>query len=847
MAARLLIKYGMVPDHLPSDAITEHRSPSSASIQLAVGALMAGLVLTFVTTAFVREWQVRERSALIAQTSAGHVEALKGQLIRSMEVLYAIESLLTTRKEVSRGEFRDFVSPTLARRPELQGLAWDPRVPGDARTEWETRAHAEGFDAFQFVEQENGLLVPAGERGEYFPVYFMEHLDANEPALGFDLASEEKRREALERARDSGLATATAPIRLIQEPGVQLGFLVLLPVYGGPASTVAERRQNLRGFAVAIYRIGNLVEASLRAAVDKGIGVSVTDTETGEQIYRRDATASAGLPPWETTIDVAGRPWAVRFEPPEGLAGSRFLWRAWASLAAGVTMTTLLGAYLWSHGRRVSERTARLAASNDALQAEVTIRQRAERDAESANQAKSAFLANMSHEIRTPLNAIVGYAQLLLRDHALDQVQRDAVQTIAGSSTHLLHLINEILDLSKIDAGRMDVVRTEFDLQALVRELAILFRPLCDEKGLDLRIEECERDCSLPVVGDARKVRQVLINLLGNAVKFTERGTVTLRLRRQGDGRWQFEVEDTGPGIAPDIGERVFEPFQQGRCGNQKGGTGLGLSIARRQVELMGAALALESTPGRGSLFHFTLDLPAASTPLEPAALPITTCRLAPGHHVRALVVDDVLANRTMLSRILAMAGCHAVVAENGRQAIETARAFRPDIVFMDMRLSDDMNGIEAARQIVSEATAPMPVVAMSASVLDREPEHCLAAGCDEFVAKPFHIEQIYSCVASLLDVEFVQEPVSKPEPPAGMTARDLARIALPGPLAARISRAAELHSATALRGCLGELERLGGDAPYLADHLRGFLASYDMETIQGIVRRVAVDSVTDS
>jgi CheY-like chemotaxis protein len=129
--------------------------------------------------------------------------------------------------------------------------------------------------------------------------------------------------------------------------------------------------------------------------------------------------------------------------------------------------------------------------------------------------------------------------------------------------------------------------------------------------------------------------------------------------------------------------------------------------------------------------------------------------------------------------------------------------------------------------------------------VLDREPERCLAAGCDEFVAKPFHVEQIYGCVASLLDVEFVQEPVAKPL--AHVTARDLAHIALPGPLAARISRAAELHSATALRGCLGELERLGGDAPYLAEHLRGFLASYDMETIQGIVRRVAVDSVTDS
>ncbi len=191
------------------------------------------------------------------------------------------------------------------------------------------------------------------------------------------------------------------------------------------------------------------------------------------------------------------------------------------------------------------------------------------------------------------------------------------------------------------------------------------------------------------------------------------------------------------------------------------------------------------------------------------------------------------------------MAGCHTVIAESGRQAVETVREFQPDIVFMDMRLPD-MDGIEAARQIASEVGgARVRVVATSASVLDRERERCLAGGCDEFVAKPFRLEQIYACVAGLLDVEFVHELVQAPL--ASVIARDVAHIALPGHLAARISRAAELHSATALRGCLGELERLGGDGSHLAEHLRGFLASYDMETIQGIVARIAVDSVTDS
>ena len=230
---------------------------------------------------------------------------------------------------------------------------------------------------------------------------------------------------------------------------------------------------------MAVYRIGDLVDASLRSAVEKGLGVSVADTDAHQEIYRRDAGAPAGLP-WDTTIDAAGRRWTVRFQPTAAIDGSWFFWQAWASLGAGIAITILLFAYLWSHGRRSAE----LAASNEALQGEVAVRQRAEAEAETANRAKSAFLANMSHEIRTPLNAILGYSQLLSRHDALDVFQRDAVQTIAASSSHLLHLINEILDLSKIDAGRMDVVRAEFDLPALIREIAVMFQPLCDDKRL---------------------------------------------------------------------------------------------------------------------------------------------------------------------------------------------------------------------------------------------------------------------------------------------------------------------------------------------------------------------------
>ena len=806
----------------------------------ALVALALGCVCTVVATAAVREWEVADRRTLIAQAASGQVEALKGRLIGSLEVLYAIESFLTARQQITRQEFHDFVAPTLARRPELQGLAWDPRVPEPARAEWEARARRDGLLAFRVMEQQtDGALVPAAGRAEYFPVFFMEHVLGNEAAIGFDLGSEPRRRAALERARDTGRATATPPIRLIQERGSQLGFLVMLPVYARPSHTVEDRREALRGIAVAVYRIGDLAAGALQAAAEKGLNVSLVDAETDLELYRRDTGPASNLPAWDTTLDAAGRQWTFRFQPTMAFASERRLWQSSASLAGGLTITLLLTAYLWSHSRRA----AQLAASNQALQNEVAVRQRAEAEAETANRAKSTFLANMSHEIRTPLNAILGYSQILMARGSRDPFLRDAVQTIAGSSNHLLHLINETLDLAKIDAGRTEVVRADFDLCALVRELTVMFRPLCEEARLALRADDFAGNRIVPVVGDARLLRQVLINLLGNAVKFTPRGAVTLRARPQEHGRWRFEVEDTGPGIPLDIREHVFEPFQQAHPESSSGpGTGLGLTIARRLTELMGGSLTVDSAPHGGSIFSLVVELPPAATPL-PSYMPAVEIRqLAPGHEVHALVVDDVLENRKVLSTMLQMAGCRTSAAENVGDALRAVAELAPDIVFMDVRLRGE-DGLRAARQIAVEARPRTPrIVATSASLLDGERERSLAAGCDEFLAKPFRAEEVCGCLGALLNVRFI--PCEGAPPPAEITAGDLAQITIPEDLIVRMHRAAEVHSATALKNCLAELEDEDAGGRTLAAHLRGYLASYDMEHIQRVLDDVSMACV---
>ena len=460
-----------------------------------VGSLVAGLIVTSLVAAFVRDWAGDERRNLMAQVSAEHVEALKGQLIRSMEVLYAIESLLNGPPgDQPPGVSRLRRHHADADGAEMQGLAWDPRVPAPARAEWEARARRRTASTPSSSSRRagTGALVPAGRASRVLSRLLHGEPVGQRAALGFDL------RVGREAPRGAGACARHGPGHgdAADQTGAGAGLAARLP-RAAPDLRAAGARRSRSGAPACAGSLSRCtgsaicVDASLRAAATRGLDVTVIDAESGPgDLPRAPAERSSRCRAWDTTLDVAGRHWMLRFEPTAAFAGDRSsCGRSWASLAAATIITLLLSAYLWS----VRERTAALAASNEALQAEVAIRQRAEAQAETANRAKSAFLANMSHEIRTPLNAILGYSQILLRRDPLDPFQRDAVQTIAGSSSHLLHLINEILDLSKIDAGRMEVARADFDLPALVREIAVMFQPLCEEKQLALRVEGLDR------------------------------------------------------------------------------------------------------------------------------------------------------------------------------------------------------------------------------------------------------------------------------------------------------------------------------------------------------------------
>ncbi len=379
-----------------------------------------------------------------------------------------------------------------------------------------------------------------------------------------------------------------------------------------------------------------------------------------------------------------------------------------------------------------------------------------------ANAAKSVFLANMSHELRTPLNAVLGFAQLLERSAAMRGEDRKSLDVIRRAGTHLLGLINDVLSLSKIEAGRLTLDEAPFSLKGALESVESMMRVRAEKAGLAL---SCEVQGELPpaVVGDEGKLRQVLVNLMGNAVKFTASGGVTLRAAWR-DGRARFEVEDSGHGIAPVEQATLFEAFVQTESGRRsKEGTGLGLVISREVVRLMGGDIRVKSELGKGSCFAFEASLPVAASAGEAAERRVVG--LAAGERSRKVVVaDDVAENRLLVVRLLESVGLEVLEAGNGEEAVALWERERPDLILMDLRMPV-LDGRDATRLLRGRERAGglprTPVLALTASAFEHEREEILSCGADGFLAKPFTEAQLLGMIGRHAGVRFRTEEES--------------------------------------------------------------------------------------
>jgi signal transduction histidine kinase/DNA-binding LytR/AlgR family response regulator len=378
--------------------------------------------------------------------------------------------------------------------------------------------------------------------------------------------------------------------------------------------------------------------------------------------------------------------------------------------------------------------------------------------ANAANRAKSAFLANMSHELRTPMSAILGFANLLGDDELSGDRRHEYLDIIARSGRHLLALITELLDTSKIESGRMEVKSSPMRLHLLANDTVELLRDTASHTGLDLSLEIAD-DVPRVVLADENKLREVMLNLLGNAITATTVGSVGLSLRMLTDGSTSgttlsVEVSDTGVGIAPDDLEVIFEPFRQ--AGQATGGTGLGLSISRRFVELMGGTLTVESVVGRGSVFHLVLPVQAsddASVAVQGATRPVDG--LEPGQTVRVMVVEDQPVNALLLHTLMERAGIDSTIACNGAEAVELFATLHPQLIWMDRRMPV-MDGVEATRHIRALPGGDnVIIVGVTASALSDERAALVDAGMDMVISKPYEPSEIFGCLEQTLHVRF--------------------------------------------------------------------------------------------
>lgn len=496
-----------------------------------------------------------------------------------------------------------------------------------------------------------------------------------------------------------------------------------------------------------------------------------------------------------------------------------------------------------SLAQKVEERTAELQQMNAQLAR--------------ASQLKDEFLANMSHDLRTPLNAILGYAKILKKTNNLSPLQLEGVDTILSSGEHLLHLINDILDLSKIEAGRLELHLTEFHFPEFLWQIAQMIRIRAEHKEHIVFGYEADQDLPVGVYADEKRLREVLSNLLDNAVKFTDQGSVTFRVTKQSsrkvngasqqsgadqekaqtlDPRFQlqtrirFQVDDTGSGIAPDQLNKIFLPFRQvGEHRYSPEGTGLGLAISLQLVKVMGGELQVNSNVGQGTTFWFELEFPEIPGLAKKPQLQQPEIIGYKGPQQTILIADDKPENRSLLTNMLLPLGFAVLEAANGEECVETALREKPEAILLDL-LMPVVDGFESAERIRAlSQIRDTKLIAISASVFEETRKKSLAAGCDDFLSKPIELEILLECLQIQLQLDWVYRPEAGKDPYSDTPASD---VVLPSENAKLLRKWAECGNITRLLEQLTALEQSDDHYLPLLTELKKFVKSFQFQRV---------------
>lgn len=662
----------------------------------------------------------------------------------SAEVLYSISNLITTFNELDGKQFERFTSDLSVRKKGILLVEWQPRVPAEQREKFVNQVRKNGIQDFELLEpNENNELIKAKSREEHFPVLYAVSTRGQEKSIGLDLAWSRERMSSKYLARDLGVIRASNTFKVMFTSGTQSllsGFALTLPVYDSEEipTNLKNRREKLMGFLAAVIYLDELLSPLMKELNAEGLYSQIKDLGTNSLITTtREGNGAFSK---SKTIDVYGQKWEIKVYP-----SSKFL-ESYLSIKhflAPLFLILFLLALFYSFLRNEKK-------NNELIKIRFELEEALE-GARIAAKSKMIFLANMSHEIRTPMNAILGYGKLLESEDN-KELKTQYVERMKSSGGHLLNLIDDILEVSSLEEGNIKLRPHKFDLQDVISDVSDIVTKRINNPDVEYQCERVSDSKGYSLFGDSVRLRQILLNLLGNACKFTEAGLITLKYSVESMGASEdiivhFEVIDTGVGMDESYLGQAYFPFSQEdeTFSRKKGGVGLGLSIVNSIVNLMNGTISVRTKKGQGTAFKVVLPFKEAS------AISVENKNILDGsiqsnylgQRKSLIVAEDDQDSRFLISNFLLEENIDLEFVNNGNELLEKVFGNSYDLILTDIQMPE-LDGLSAT-QILRGKGISTPILALSAHALKEEIDKALSAGVDDVLSKPFNKESLVS------------------------------------------------------------------------------------------------------